>query len=199
MKKNILIILLLFSGVESSAQKPFTYQPIKYTTDTQIISQINRYKFVGSGVLKNAMSIHVSWDNRTMFKQAVDCYTHAVLINDTIFILGYMKGILGWGFQATLFNDSCIITSFARSDGDIYKYKTSDKKAVSNVALASTTQTLKLTKNPRFKPGESLSGVVQLESKPFYYYINKATHFATIKLRAYFKTGPLRPKVDPVH
>ena len=138
------------------------------------------------------MSIHVVWDNQTMFKQSVDCYTYAVLINDTIFIVGYMQGVLGWGFQATIFNDSCIITSFAQSDGDSYKYQASDKKAVSRVSLASSTQILKLVKRPRFEDGERVSGFVQLESKPFYYYTNKLNRKATIKLRAYFKTGPLR-------
>jgi len=192
-------MLLLIDAITGAAQNPFTYEPIQYETDTQTVSQISKYRFIDSGVLKKAMSIHVTWDSLTMFDQTVDCYTNAFLIHDTIFIQGYMQQLLGWGFQATLFNDSCIITSFALSDGNIYKYRTSDKKPVFHVSLASSTQTLRLAGRPKFELGERISGFVRLESEPFYYYIKKLTHKATIKLRAYFKTGPLRPGTQQVY
>jgi hypothetical protein len=103
-------------------------------------------------------------------------------------------GTLGWGFHLKLFKDSCTLNAIALSDGNIYKYKVSDTTALSRIVVPGKTQKLTLLKQPDFKTGEVVSGLVEITSGKFYYYVNKKHILSDIKLRAYFKTEPLRDK-----
>ena len=191
MKKNTILFVLLIFFINCFGQVAPSFNPVKYSIDTQITQQIKKIPFNDSGILTNSMTIKVFWDDKPFFNQDLDCYTRSTLKNDSIYITGYMIGELGWGFQLALFGDSCILTSFALSDEKIYKYKTSDNTLLSFIPVPNSTQKIKLSKKPSFKKGERVSGFVELESKEFYYSLKNSYKKATIKLKAYFKTSLL--------
>ena len=137
------------------------------------------------------MGIKVTWDGKAIFNQELDCFTKAFLKDDTISITGYMSGLIGWGFQLRIFKDSCIVNTFASSDGEVYRYNTSDKNLLTFIAVPSLMQRVVLSKNPSFEKGERVAGFVDIVSNDFYYSIDKKDTKARIKLRAYFKTEPL--------
>ena len=63
------------------------------------------------------MKIKVFWDTKTPFNESLDYFTKSFVRNDTVYIFGEMIGELGYGFELLLFRDSCIVASFAISDG----------------------------------------------------------------------------------
>ena len=140
------------------------------------------------------MIFKVNWDADTIFNQRdpIDCYTQSMFRNDTIYINGYM--VLGFGFQLALFGDSCIVASFAYSDAGIYKYNKTDSSLLTAILLPSRTQKLVLTSKPTFIEGATVSGHIELESREFYYVVEKTEMRSSIKIKAYFKTAPISKK-----
>ena len=136
------------------------------------------------------MKIKVFWDTRTPFNdESLDCFTKSLVRNDTIYIFGEMIGELGYGFELLLFKDSCIVASFAISDGKIYKYNKSDRDSISFIPLPSISQKVTLSKKPSFQKGEVIAGKVEIKSVPFYYTDLEGKF--RIELVAHFKTAPL--------
>ena len=103
-----------------------------------------------------------------------------------------MIGQLGWGFQLALFGDSCIVSSYALSDGNLYKYNVSDSKLLSFITLPSVAQKLTLSAKPTFTEHERVAGFVELKSKDFYYIIGKEKKKSRIRLTAFFKTAIIK-------
>jgi hypothetical protein len=127
-----------------------------------------------------------------VFQMHPNCYTQSVLINDTIYITGHVYGEIGYGFLIALFDDSCILNSFAYSDAAIYRYNKSDTSLVAFIAVPSFAQKLVLSEIPLYKEGDVVSGFVELESKEFYYGLEAPEHSFKIKLKAHFSTSPLK-------
>lgn len=187
------VILLVF--VVSLCQGQTLLKKVSYSTDKKIELDQKKVVFVDSGVLKKSMKIRVFWDDRVFFNnydddKALDCFTLSTIKNDTISIVGYMNGMLGYGFNLKLIGDSCIIATYALSDGEIYKRNPSDKSYTDFIELPGTVQKVVLSKKPMFKKGEVLTGHVQLKSVPFYYKDLEGKF--TIEIAAYFKTAPLK-------
>lgn len=136
------------------------------------------------------MTINVLWDTKSFFNQTLDCYTESSLTNDTIYIRGYMIGQLGWGFELTLFKESCIAASFCLSDEKIYKYNPADPDLTNFILLPNISQKVVLAKKPVFQNGEVVAGLIELKSIPYYY--TTLTGKFTIDIKAYFKTGALK-------
>ena len=80
-----------------------------------------------------------------------------------------MIGQLGWGFQLALYKDTCVVAPFALSDGKIYKYNELDTDSVDYIILQSVTSKVVLSRKPSFKERETVEGLVELKSVPFYY------------------------------
>jgi hypothetical protein len=190
-KKYIVLIITTCFFLASFGQSSVSFAPIKYLLNKDVDQKVKAFAFVDSGVLKMSMVTKVIEEGRIFFNQKLDCFTKSFLINDTIIITGGMRGWLGWGFQLTIFKDSCIVNAFALSDGEIYKYATTDKSKISYIPLPCLTQKVLLAKTPSFKKGERITGYVDLVSNDFYYSIRKNDSKARIILRAYFKTAPL--------
>src|SRR5436190_2523990 len=104
-----------------------------YAVDKQVEVEMKKFSpAADAGALKNSMKIKVFWDTKTSFNdESSDCFTKSLVRNDTIYIFGEMIGELGYGFELLLFKDSCIVASFAISDGKIYKYNKSDRDSIS--------------------------------------------------------------------
>ena len=194
MIKNITLIISILFFINYFGQAQETYTHLKYLVDSQVNSQIKRFDFKDSGVLKSSMLVKVYRNEHLFFDQdgkPLDCYTQSVLSNDTIYITGHMYGDIGYGFLLALFKDSCILTSFAYSDSAIYKYNKSDTTLLAFIPVPSSTQKLTLSNTPLYKEGEIVSGLVELESKAFYSGPEASANSFKIKLKAYFKTSAL--------
>ena len=163
--------------------------PKLYSVDEKIYAPLKKFSWVDTGTLKNSMTIKVRWNTNFFFDQTLDCYTKSFLIEDTIYITGYMIGELGWGFQLILYKDSYIAASFGLSDGKIYKYNKSDTDSTNYIILPNVSQKVVLSKKPVFQDGEIIAGVIELKSIPYYYTNNDRL---TIDLKAYFKTAALK-------
>ncbi|HEY9702264.1 MAG TPA: hypothetical protein V6C58_07445, partial [Allocoleopsis sp.] len=166
-----------------------------YSIDKKVEIDQKRFEFVDSGVTKKSMKIRVFWDDRAFFNnydddKALDCFTLSTIKNDTISIVGYMNGMLGYGFNLKLIGDTCIIVSFALSDGEIYKRSPSDKNYTDFIELPGTAQKVVLSKKPLFKKGEVITGYVRLKSETFYYKDLEGKF--TIEMDVHFKTAPLK-------
>jgi hypothetical protein len=189
--KHIILVLALFSTrINSSGQNQHSLAHSPYSVDKQIDLQLRKFPLTDTGTLKNSMTIKVFWNANTFFNQSLDCFTKSFLRNDTIYIIGHMIGELGYGFELTLFKDSCIVASFGLSDGKIYKYNKSDTASVDFIPLPSITQKVLLSQKPSFQKGEIVAGTVELKSVPFYYTALEGEF--KIELLAYFKTAPLK-------
>ena len=192
MKKNVFVIIFSLVCLTSFEQVSVNFKSTKYSISPEISQQIKKLPYSDSGTLKNSMEIEVTWDGKRFFKQKdLACYTNSYLSNDTIYIIGYMYGEIGWGFQLALFGDSCIVGSYAVSDGKVYKSDISDSMLLSFIELPCVTQKLAISKKPAFIKGERVEGFVELRSKDFYYIINETKRKASIKITAFFKTARL--------
>jgi len=193
--RAFIIFITLSCILKTSFGQEDGYKTIKYQVNETIARQLGKYRYNNKGMLKASMFIKVTWDGKLMFgserQEPLDCYTKSFISNDTIFIIGHMKSELGWGFKLTIFKDSCIVNSFALSDGNIYKYAASDTAACSFILVPGKLQQVTFIKQPEFRKGEQVSGYVEITSGQFYYYVNKHNMRSDIKLHAYFKTEPL--------
>ncbi|HSU26786.1 MAG TPA: hypothetical protein VLJ68_00270, partial [Chitinophagaceae bacterium] len=126
--KNIIAtISFIFLQIDLWSQSEISLAKVMYSVDKQLEFKQSKFEFIDSGVLKKSMKIKVLWNNNVFFnnyedKDALDCFTFSTIKNDSIFIVGYMTGMFGYGFELTIINDSCIAAPFAVSDEKIYKY-----------------------------------------------------------------------------
>ncbi len=188
---HVVVLVFILGNLFANAQPPFPRA--LYSIDTHISDSIRKLHLVESGRLEKSMQIHVASKTFTFYNTdnhgPEDCFTNSLLLHDTISVTGYMMGGLGWGFKLLLFKDSCIVAPFALSDGKIYKYNESDKDSVSFVILRTVSKKVILSKQPMFKEGEIVEGLVEMKSVPFYY-LGFDGKFV-IDLKAYFKTAEL--------
>jgi hypothetical protein len=195
MKKRLLVIVSVLLFVNTWVQSQVLHKSVKYTVDNQLVNQVKKNNPNNSGILKKSMKLNSYTNGRVFYVQydgPEDCYTKTIFSNDSILITGHMEGELGYGFMLFLFGDSCKAAAFALSDSAIYKYQISDTVLVDFITPQSLTQKVALSKRPLYKEGEVITGLVEIESKEFYYYVKKPTTRFTIKLKAYFQTAPLK-------
>ena len=194
MKSNFILILSIFFFFFFFGQVQRPYTNIKYVVDNQVSNQVKKFASNDSGVLRNSMFIEVDRNGSPFFnyyKDPLDCYTQTIFSNDTLYITGHLYGEIGYGFLIALFNDSCILTSFAYSDSAIYKFNKSDTSFLAFIPVPSLNQKLVLSETPSYKDGDIISGFIELESKEFYYGIKSSELSFRIKLKAHFRTSPL--------
>ena len=192
--KPILTIIFVLTATILRSQSNQLAQGF-YIVDKNIEIEAKKFQFVDTGVLKKSMKIGVFWDGRNSFKHyddesALDCFTVSSLNGDTISIIGYMIGMLGYGFSLKIYEDSYVIAPYAISDGDIYLSGPNENTYTNHVILPSIVHQVRLSKKPTFKEGESIAGHVRLKSVPFYYKDLEGKF--VIEVNAYFKTAPLK-------
>jgi len=189
------ITLGLVTLLDLAAHGQGALQRDPYSIDKQMELSMKKFRLVDPGRLENSMKIRVASEKFLFFDtyerdKPLDCFTKSYLAHDTIYVIGHMIGELGWGFQMAIYKDSCVVAPFALSDGKIYKYNKLDTDSVDFVLLQSVTRKMVLSKRPSFKEGETVAGLVELKSVPFYYTVFDDEF--VIDLQAYFKTAPLR-------
>jgi hypothetical protein len=194
-KKIISTTILLLLLLDSRSQSQITLDKTSYTIDKKIEIDQRKFEFVDTGVLKRSMKIGVFWDDRLFFKNydddnALDCFTFSTITDDTISIVGYMIGGLGYGFNLKLIGDSCFVAPYALSDGLVYRLNPSDSTYWNLIQLPTTLHKVIISKKPSFKEGETIAGFVQLKSIPYYY--KGLDGKFRIEVIAHFKTAPLK-------
>src|SRR4030095_4022310 len=185
----IATIVFFFIATSLQAQQERPLARDLYLVDKKVEIEEKKFEFIDTGVLKSAMKIRVFWNDNIFFNNydegsVLDCFTLSTINGDTISIIGYMVGMVGYGFTLKLFGDSCIVASYAISDGDIYQTGPKEKSYTNHVILPSTVHRVRLLKKPLFKEGETVAGHVQLKSVPFYYKGLEGKF--VIELNAYF-------------
>lgn len=188
---TILLLLLLVSR----SQTQITLVKSSYSIDKKIESDQRKFEFVDTGVLKKSMKIGVFWNDRLFFKNfdddnALDCFTFSTINDDTISIVGYMIGELGYGFNLKLIGDSCFVAPYALSDALVYRMSPTDTTYGNLIQLPTTLKKVILSKRPSFKEGETIAGFVQLKSIPYYY--KELDGKFRIEIIAHFKTAPIK-------
>lgn len=189
-KETILILIFASAYINLLGQSQPPLEPTLYSVDEKIDNQIRNFHWADTGTLENSMLIKVLWDTNYLFNQTLDCFTRTFFNNDTIYVTGYMLGELGWGFQVALFNESCIAASFALSDSSVYKYNRDATDSVDLIFLPSVSKKVVLSKKPAFEKGETVAGLVELKSVPYYYTLLDGAF--TIDIKAYFKTAEIK-------
>ena len=97
----------------------------------------------------------------------------------------------GFGFQISLFKDSCILRHFISSDTKTYKLKKTDSLSF-GLLVPGTTSKLTLVKSPTYKKDDIVEGIIELTSEDYYETSNEKERKYKIQLTGYFKTEPLQ-------
>lgn len=198
MKKlaTLFFVTLSISILSSCGQ---TSKPIdngSYIVDNSIKSQVDKKVKSFNGVTMSSMDFKM-YDNITLIadtyakgKSIDECMTMATLRGDTINIVGFMGMFAGFGYQITLFKDTCIVRHFAKSDAEIYKLNKNDSLEF-GISIPCKTYKLTLSKKPTFQKGEVLEGIIVLTSNEYYEVANGKESRYRMQLTGYFRTDPL--------
>ena len=125
----------------------------------------------------------------------LECIIYTTLDGDTANITGFVGMFAGFGFQISLFKDSCLIHYISKSDSKIYKLKKTDSLNYA-IAVPCKTSKLTLTNKPVIKKGEVISGIIELTSDDYYEVANGKETKYRMQLTGYFKTEALQSLQD---
>jgi hypothetical protein len=118
-----------------------------------------------------------------------ECFTMASLKGDTINITGFMGMFAGFGYTIELYNDTCIIRHFSKSDAEIYKLHKNDPLNFT-VSVPCRSYSLTLAAKPVFKKGEVAEGIIELMSEDYYEAANGEEKRYRMHLKSWFRTAP---------
>ncbi|MBL1162152.1 MAG: hypothetical protein D8M52_10630 [Chlorobi bacterium] len=194
-----LIFLLVAITSCGQTQKPFDNG--SYIVDNSIKQKVDKKVKSYNGVTMSSMDVKlyendsVTADTYSKGKSIDECMTFTTLDGDTINITGFAGMFAGFGYQITLFKDTCIVRHYAKSDAEIYKLHKTDSLEF-GVSVPCKTYKLTLSKKPTFKKGEVLEGIIELTSEDYYEVANRGETKCKIQLTGYFKTDPLESTED---
>ncbi len=129
--------------------------------------------------------------------KGIECITMKALVGDTAVVTGFMGMFTGFGFQITLFKDTCIVRYIVASDVEMYKLNKTDSLTI---ALSVPCKTYKLTleNKPTFEKEEIIQGIIELTSEEYYEVANGKERKYRIELVGYFKAEPLKSLDDMI-
>jgi hypothetical protein len=182
------LLLIVFS---SCGQAPGAYvidPSIKTIVDKKVRS-FNGSTF-GSMDFKMFENDSIVGDTYSKGKSINECISMASLEGDTINITGFLGMTAAFGYQITLFKDTCIVRHFMKTDAKIYKYKKTDPLNF-GVSVPCTAYKLTLISKPTFKKGDVIGGIIELTSDDYYEVANGSENKCKMQLTGYFKTEPL--------
>ncbi len=182
----LFVLVQITSGI--SAQSKPALPTGFYSIDNKFPQSLKKYPDRWPTTVVNSMKINVFGDSYAYPDEPIECPTRAYLKHDTITIICIAGAEGGLGYFLRLFKDSCTLAAYAYSDVPSYKYNKTENGEWFMVFLPSVTQKIILSHRPQFKAGESIEGLVQLKSVP--YYDNDRQY--VIELSAYFKTASLK-------
>jgi hypothetical protein len=193
---TLINLVFLLIGLSSCGQ---TQKPIdngNYIVDNSIKSHVDKKVKSFNSVTMSSMDFKmfvndsIVGDTDSQGKSIDECITMASLDGDTINITGFLGMTAAFGYQITLFKDTCIVRHFVKTDAEIYKYKKTDSLNF-GVSVPCKIYKLTLTSKPTYKKGDIVEGIIELTSDDYYEVTNGHENKLKMQLAGYFRTGPL--------
>ena len=188
-------LLFCLITLNSCGQTYLSSNNSNYIIDNSIKSQVDKKVKSFGGMTMSSMDFRI-YKNDSLISdtyttgKSIDNMTITILDGDTVNIMGFLGMFAGFGYQITLFKDTCIVRHFAKSDAEIYKLHKNDSLNF-GVSVPCITYKLILSKKPTFKKGEILEGVIELTSEDYYEVANGTESKYKIQLTGYFRTDLL--------
>lgn len=151
---------------------------------------------IGSMDFKLYENDKLIWDTYDNDK-GIECMTMKALVGDTAVVTGFMGMFTGFGFQLTLFKDTCIVHHIVTSDAEIYKLNKTDSLTTA-LSVPCKTYKLTLVNKPTFEKEEVIQGIIELTSEEYYEVTNGKERKYRIELVGYFKAEPLKSIDDMI-
>ncbi|NII23556.1 hypothetical protein HB364_00590 [Pseudoflavitalea sp. X16] len=190
------MLAFYFISLSACGQTPKPVENGAYIIDNSIKSQVDKKVKSFKGLTMSSMDFrmyqngNLIGDTYAKGKSIDECMTMTTLQGDTINIVGFMGMFAGFGYQISLFKDTCIVRHFAKSDTEIYKLHENDSLEF-GVSVPCKTYKLTLAEKPTFKKGQILEGIIELTSDEYYEVANDKESKFKIQLTGYFRTDPL--------
>jgi hypothetical protein len=198
---TLFISTILLLALSSCGQTPKSIDNGAYVVDQSIKAKVDKKVKSFNGVTMSSMDFKMFENDRIVGdtyakgKSIDECMIMTSLDGDTINITGFMGMFAGFGYQITLFKDTCIVRHFAKSDAEIYKHHKNDSLEF-RVSVPCKTYKLTLTKKPKFKKGDIVEGIIELMSDEYFEVANGNERKYKMQLTGYFKTEPLESTED---
>jgi len=166
-----------------------------YIIDNSIKSQVDKKVKSFGKITMSSMDFRI-YENDSLIintysnDKSIENMTMAILESDTINIIGFIGMFAGFGYQITLFKDTCIVRYFAKSDMEIYKLHKNDSLEF-GVSVPCVTYKLALSQKPNFKKGKVLEGIIELTSDDYYEVSNGEENKYKVQLTGYFRSSSL--------
>src|SRR5690554_338825 len=201
MKKTTIFTFILINFLLSACGQTQTdVNKSAYQINSEIEEQIEQKIKTFNGVSMGSMDFKI-YQNDSLIAdtdskgKSIECMLMTTLSGDTASILGFMGMFAGFGYQIDLFQDTCIVRHFAKSDAEIYKLKKTDSLTF-GVSVPCKSYKLTLTEKPTIKKGEIISGIIELESEDYYEVSNGDENKYRVVLKGCFRTEPLQTLDD---
>ena len=190
-KKIISNLLILGSLLISSAlcgQKTTPYA-INSSIRETVEENIKLTDLSGNSAMKSIETINdTTLPENFGFGKNLDAITQASLTNDTIIITSFLAARgASFGYKIILRGNTCTVKYFSLADENIFKIKETDKPS-HLISMACQTSKLTLSHKPQFKTGELIEGVVELTTNDFWSTIDGQNNKVKVRLTGYFKT-----------
>jgi hypothetical protein len=171
----------------AESKAPYTIDPAVKDEVAKKISSVNDI-ILGAIDYKLYENDSLIIDSHSTGKSG-ECFNMASLEGDTINITGFMGMFAGFGYTIALYNDTCIVRHFSKSDAEIYKLHKNDPLGF-NVSVPCRSYSLTLAKKPDFKKGETVQGIIELVSEDYYEAANGEERKYKMQLKSWFRTVP---------
>lgn len=190
-KKIISNLLFLGSLLISSAlcgQKTTPYA-INSSIRETVEENIKLTDLSGNSAMKSIETINdTTLPENFGFGKNLDAITQASLTNDTIIITSFLAARgASFGYKFILRGNTCTVKYFSLADENIFKINKADKQS-RLITVACQTNKLTLSQKPQFKEGESIEGVVELTTNDFWSTSDGQNTKIKVQLTGYFKT-----------
>jgi hypothetical protein len=187
--------LLLFACLFSCSHTGTTESNGAYSTNPTIRDEVAKKISSANDIILGAIDYKLYENDSLVIDshekgKSAECFTMASLEGDTISIISFMGMFAGFGYTIKLYQDTCIIRHFSKSNAEIYKLNKNDSLEF-GVSVPCKTYSLTLAQKPTFKKGEAVEGIIELTSDEYYEVANGVERKYKMQLKSWFKTPPL--------
>lgn len=194
------LFLFLFACICSCSHTGTIESNGGYSTNPAVKDEVAKKISSVNGIILGAIDYKL-YENDSLIIDSHDkgksseCFTMASLEGDTINITGFMGMFAGFGYTIELYQDTCIIRHFSKSDAEIYKLNKNDSLQF-GVSVPCKAYSLMLAAKPSFKKGDVVEGIIELTSDEYYEVANGTERKYKMQLKSWFKTPPLESMAE---
>jgi len=194
--KILYISVLLLIGFNSYGQELKIVETESYTIDQSVQSKVDDRVTAANDIILSSMDIKMYADDSLIIDSYASgeslnwCTIISSLDGDTISIIGFYGMFGGFGYQITIYSDTCLIRYFVKADDQIYKLNKTDSLSF-GISVPCEIYQLTLVNQPTFKKGDVVAGIIELTSYEFYEVMNGREKRYKVQLTGYFRTKPL--------